>query len=164
LRGPPPFPVPFKFPSLEGCRGGFMRAKKILPYNPKLKERARELRKNSTLSEVLLWGHIKGKQISGYDFDRQKPIDNFIVDFFCNELMLAIEIDGETHNYRVSQDRERQMKLEGLGVRFLRFTDEEVKRNIGGVLSVIENWVANPPLHPSQEGIYSPPGSSAEET
>ena len=89
----------------------------------------------------------------GYDFDRQKPIDNFIVDFYCNELMLAIEIDGETHNFKVTRDFERQRRLEEFGVRFLRFTDEEVKQNLEGVMAVIEKWIRdNPPLHPSEEG------------
>ena len=106
-----------------------------------LKALARELRKNSTLSEVLLWRHLKSKQLLGYDFDRQKPMDNFIVDFFCNELMLAIEIDGATHNYKIGRDRERQKRLEGAGVRFLRFTDEYVKQNIEGVVCVIERWI-----------------------
>jgi very-short-patch-repair endonuclease len=129
------------------------KRKQILTYNPKLTERARELRKNSTFSEVLLWRHLKCKQILGYDFDRQKPIDNFIVDFFCNELMLAIEIDGETHNFKITRDIERQRILEEFGVRFLRFTDEEVKQNLEGVVSAIEEWIRdNPPLHPSEEG------------
>ena len=118
-----------------------MKRKNILPYNPLLKDLARDLRKNSTLSEVLLWRHLKGRQLLGYDFDRQKPIDNFIVDFFCNDLMLAIEIDGETHNYKMSRDRERQKRIEGMGVQFLRFTDEEVKQNIEGVVAMIENWI-----------------------
>ncbi len=131
-------------PLLGGVRGGFksaMNQKNILPYNPILKDLARELRNSSTLSEVLLWQHLKGKKILGYDFDRQKPIDNFIVDFFCSELMLAIEIDGETHNYKISRDKERQKKIEGIGVRFLRFTDDEIKQNLEGVLAVIERWV-----------------------
>jgi len=118
-----------------------MKRKIILPYNPMLKGRARELRKNSTLSEVLLWRHLKGRQMLGYDFDRQKPIGNFIVDFFCNELMLTIEIDGDSHNSKVDQDIERQKRLEGLGVRFLRFTDQEIKQNIEGVVSFIENSI-----------------------
>jgi very-short-patch-repair endonuclease len=121
-----------------GYNQSIMKRKVILPYNPILKDLARELRNHSTLSEVLLWKHLKGGQFLGYDFDRQKPIDNFIVDFFCNELMLAIEIDGATHNYKISQDRERQKRIEGLGVRFLRFTDEEVRQNIEGVVTVIE--------------------------
>ena len=138
-----------------------MKCKAIIPYDPKLKDLARQLRKNSTLSEVLLWKYLKGKHMLGYDFDRQKPIDNYIVDFFCNELMLAIEIDGDTHNYKIDKDEFRQKKLEGLGVRFLRFTDEDVKKNNEGVAMAIEDWIrrnpplhpTHPPLHPSQEGI-----------
>jgi very-short-patch-repair endonuclease len=130
-----------------------MKPKTIIPYNPKLKELAKQLRNNSTLSEVLLWKYLKGEQMLGYDFDRQKPIDNYIVDFFCNELMLAIEIDGETHNYKIDEDELRQKRLEELGVRLVRFTDEEVKKNIEGVVMTIERWMRrNPPLQPSQEG------------
>jgi len=72
--------------------------KRIIPYNSKIKELARRLRTNGTLSEVLLWKPLKGKQLLSYDFDRQKARGDYIVDFFCNELMLAIEIDGATHN------------------------------------------------------------------
>ena len=79
--------------------------------------------------------------MGGYDFDRQKIIGNFIVDFFCNELMLAIEIDGDSHNLKTDQDEERQKILEGSGVRFLRFTDEEVKKNLEGVVVAIELWI-----------------------
>jgi very-short-patch-repair endonuclease len=70
----------------------------IYPYNPKLKELARQLRNNSTFAEVLLWNELKNKQIKGYDFHRQKPILNYILDFFCSELKLAIEVDGLTHD------------------------------------------------------------------
>jgi very-short-patch-repair endonuclease len=92
--------------------------RKIIPYNPELKVLARELRKNMTLSEVLLWNELKQKQISEYDFDRQRPINNFIVDFYCKELSLAIEIDGDTHIYKYDYDEERQRALENLGVHF----------------------------------------------
>ncbi len=118
-----------------------MKKKTILPYNPNLKAIARQLRNNGTLSEALLWRYLKGKQMGGYDFDRQKIIGNFIVDFFCNELMLAIEIDGDSHNLKTDQDEERQKILEGSGVRFLRFTDEEVKKNLEGVVVAIELWI-----------------------
>ena len=124
-----------------------MKRKKILPYNPILKELARGLRANSTLSEVLLWKHLNGRQMLGYDFDRQKPIDNFIVDFFYSKLMLAIEIDGDTHNYKAARDDERQRRLEAFGIRFQRFADRDVKRNMEGVISVIENWIKDKP-HP----------------
>ena len=118
-----------------------MNRKQIISYNPNLKELARQLRKNSTLSEVLLWQYLKGKQMFGYDFDRQKPVDNYIVDFFCNELMLAIEIDGDTHNYKIERDIKRQKRLEASGIRFLRFTDKDVKENIEGVVMMIGEWI-----------------------
>ncbi len=69
-------------------------------YNPKLKELACKLRKNMTLSEVLLWNQLKRKKMKGYDFHRQKLIDKYIVDFFCPKLKLIIEIDGESHIYK----------------------------------------------------------------
>jgi very-short-patch-repair endonuclease len=120
-----------------------MKRRTIIPYNPKLKELARELRKRSTLSEILLWQHLKGKQMLGYDFHRQKPIDKYIVDFFCNELMLAIEIDGCSHDFEEVYvgDIARQQKLESLEIHFLRFDDREVKRDIHNVLRSIENWI-----------------------
>ena len=117
----------------------------ILKYNSKLLERAKKLRKNSTLSEVLLWGKIKRKQI-GYDFDRQRIIDQFIVDFYSKDLILAIEIDGNSHNDKVGADMERQSILEKLGVRFLRFNDLEVKNNLDNVIKVIISWINNNPL------------------
>jgi very-short-patch-repair endonuclease len=106
---------------------------KIILYNPKLKELARELRKNSTLSEVLLWLKIKGK-VMGVEFHRQVPIDNFIVDFYCHELMLAIEIDGSSHDDKQDYDQNRQLILENHGVKFIRFRDIDVKQSMGWVL------------------------------
>ncbi|WP_288982553.1 DUF559 domain-containing protein [uncultured Flavobacterium sp.] len=100
---------------------------KIIPYNPKLKEFARELRKNSTLSEVLLWQKIKNKAL-GVQFHRQVPMLEYIVDFYCHELMLAIEIDGNSHLYKYDYDRKRQGELEKAGVVFLRFTDLDIKK------------------------------------
>ena len=110
-------------------------------YNPKLKELSRNLRKNSPLSEVLIWQRLKKKQMLGLDFHRQKPIDEFIVDFFCSELNLVIEIDGETHRDKLRQDVNRQKRLESLGVHFLRFSDVDVKNNMEGVLIKIEEWI-----------------------
>ena len=130
------------------------KKRKIIPYNPELKEPARELRKNMTLSEVLLWNELKQRNMLGYDFDRQRPIGNCIVDFFCKELSLAIEIDGDTHIFKYDYDEERQRSLEKLGVSFLRFEDIEVKKNMNNVLRVIEDWIKNnkPTPDPSREG------------
>ena len=110
-------------------------------YTPKLKELARKLRKNMTLSEVLLWNQLKRKKMKGYDFHRQKPINNYIVDFFCPKLKLIIEIDGESHIYKGNEDVKRQKKLETLGFYFLRFKDIDIKKNIKDVLVSIENWI-----------------------
>jgi very-short-patch-repair endonuclease len=118
-----------------------MSRNKIIPYNPKLKQFARELRKNSTLSEILLWQQIKEKSL-GYQFHRQIPIDEYIVDFYCHELMLAIEIDGNSHNDKFNYDERRQIKLQSFGVSFIRFDDLNVKKNISGVIRALLNKIA----------------------
>jgi very-short-patch-repair endonuclease len=115
--------------------------RRFLHYNPKLKKRARELRNNSTLSEVLLWKELKGKQMMGYDFHRQKPIDNYIMDFYCPKLNLVIEVDGDSHFLRKQQDSDRQRRLEKLGLRFLRFDDLDVKFQMDRVLDTIRTWI-----------------------
>ncbi|MFI5140129.1 MAG: endonuclease domain-containing protein [Sphingobacteriales bacterium] len=113
-------------------------ANKIIKYNPILKEYARKLRKQSTLSEVLLWIQIKKKSL-GVEFHRQVPIDNYVVDFYCHELMLAIEIDGKSHEIDTvfENDIKRQKRLEELGVKFIRFNDLTVKKNMTGVLDTL---------------------------
>ncbi len=97
----------------------------------------------------------------GYDFHRQKPIDEFIVDFFCYDLMLAIEIDGSSHDTKIEYDKFRQKKLESLGIKFLRFDDLDVKQKIGWVLEEIQVWIESntrkdtPPIPPSRgESAY----------
>ena len=90
-------------------------------YNPKLTQRAKELRKNATFSERLLWKRLRGRQLLGYQFMRQKPIDNFIVDFYCNKLHLVIEINGQTHNGKVDYDKEREKRLKVMGLTVIRF-------------------------------------------
>ena len=114
-----------------------MSTNKIISYNRNLKNLARQLRKNSTLAEVLLWQNIKGKSY-GYEFHRQVPINEYIVDFYCHELNLAIEIDGNTHDYNFDKDQARQKQLESLGINFIRFQDRDVKRNLNDVLRALE--------------------------
>lgn len=112
---------------------------KIIPYNKNLKEFARYLRNNSTLGEVLLWNALKGKQILGHQFYRQRPMNRYIVDFYCKTLNLVIEIDGSSHDSEEAQQKDmiRQEILEKYGVTFLRFADHEVKQNLGGVVEAI---------------------------
>ena len=115
--------------------------RKIIPYNPKLKERAKKLRKNMTQTEIMLWLELRGKKMRGYDFDRQRPIHNYIVDFYCKDLMLALEVDGESHYGNEKKDIKRQRKIESYGVRFLRFDDMEVRYKMEKVLEKIGNWI-----------------------
>ncbi|HLG39867.1 MAG TPA: DUF559 domain-containing protein [Chitinophagaceae bacterium] len=90
--------------------------RKIIPYNPKLKELAKQLRQNMTFSEVKLWNELKNGQMMGYDFDRQRPIGNYIVDFFCKDLQLGIEVDGITHldEKVIVKDFVRQEEIESM--------------------------------------------------
>ena len=113
----------------------------FVPYNPRLKELARQLRNNSTLSEVLLWNELKRNQMMEYDFHRQKPIEEYIVDFYCPTLSLAIEIDGESHFLKREVDVERQRRLGRLGIQFLRFDDLNVKFRMDEVLESIREWI-----------------------
>jgi len=119
-----------------------MPSNKIIHYNPNLKEKARILRKNSTLSEIILWKNIKNRSL-GYEFHRQVPIDEFIVDFYCHEIPLAIEIDGYTHDFNFENDETRQKKLEGKGIYFIRFSDNDVKHNINDVLRALEITISD---------------------
>jgi len=110
-------------------------------YNKKLKSLSRELRSKSTLSEVLLWDQLKNRKMRGYQFMRQKPIGNHIVDFYCSKLKLVIEIDGESHIDKFNEDKIRQQKLESSGISLLRFSDLDIKNNMDGVLKEIEMWI-----------------------
>ena len=117
--------------------------RKILPYNPNLKELARQLRRHMTFSEVKLWSELKNGKMMGYDFDRQRPIGNYIVDFYCKDLMLVMEVDGITHDDEIviENDAVRQKELEAMGVSFLRFNALDVVHDINNVLITIEGWI-----------------------
>jgi len=96
-----------------------------------------------TFSEVKLWNEIKNGKLMGYDFDRQRPIGNFIVDFYCKDLQLAIEIDGITHEEHKAllKDKIRQEDLEILGVKFLRFDAVLVINKVEAVVREIRIWI-----------------------
>jgi len=113
-----------------------------------MKQIARTLRKNMTLSEILLWQQLKKKQVLGYDFHRQKPIDEYVVDFYCPRLKLVLEIDGDSHDGKEDADRIRQEKLESLGLTILRFWDSDVKSNVDGVVEQLREWIEARITHP----------------
>jgi len=115
----------------------------FLPYNKNLKEFSRDLRSHSTLSEILLWQKLRASQFRGYAFNRQKPLGNYIVDFYCLKLDLVIEVDGNSHFFEESvvEDQERQKVIERMGLNFLRFSDLEVKRSMPSVLEEIGYFI-----------------------
>lgn len=96
-----------------------------------------------TIGEAMTWNILKQKRMLGYDFDRQRPIHNYIVDFYCKDLMPAIEIDGSSHDYdeAIARDAIRQSELEKLGVRFIRIRDEVVREDVDSAFHIIHDWI-----------------------
>ncbi len=118
-------------------------------------KKRRYLRRNMTKAEVFLWSKLKGKQLNGLKFRRQYGINNYVVDFYCPELELAIEIDGDVHYYdsRTVFDEKRQKDIEALGIKVLRYTNNDVIKNIEGVLSdIIATTPHSPPSQGGDEG------------
>ena len=111
---------------------------RYLPYNKKLKQYSRNLRNDSTRAEITLWNELRAAQL-GYTFNRQKPLQKFIVDFYCKPLHLVIEVDGITHwdEEQIKQDKIRQTILEKMDLHFLRFDDDEVLHDVENVLRTI---------------------------
>lgn len=118
----------------------------MLPFDRQLKPLARALRKNMTDAEQLIWSKIRGKQIGGVQFYRQKNVGHYIVDFYCPKGKLVIEIDGGQHyeKERTKEDRKRDDYLQGLGLNVMRFSDIDVLKNINGILERIYEHLKSP--------------------
>jgi len=113
-----------------------------LPFNPALADRAKQLRQARNLSEVLLWQQIKRGQFKGLDFDRQKIIGDYIVDFYCAEKRVVIEIDGITHDeQKADYDEKRDKFLVGLGLKVIHIPDKDVKKKISDVIMLLEKEI-----------------------
>ncbi len=112
-----------------------------LPYNHSLKSRARSLRKAGNFSEVLFWQEIKKRQIYNLDFDRQKVIGNYIVDFYCASLGLVIEIDGISHDGKSEYDKLRKEYLKSLGLKIIVFQDIDVKRRLCDLIDDLKYFI-----------------------
>jgi len=113
-------------------------------YNKNLRPFARQLRNNGTKAEACLWKYVlRAGNMKGYDFKRQRPVLNYIADFCCEELKLVIEVDGITHYNEegAMRDKQKDEALKQAGYSVLRFTDDDVLKNIGGVAHVIEDWI-----------------------
>jgi len=104
---------------------------------PATLETARMLRNRMTNSEKLLWEKLKGKQLLGLRFRRQHPIDFFIVDFYCHDARLVIEIDGEIHKDQAEYDDGREAEIERFNIKVIRFTNYEVNNDIESVIAKI---------------------------
>lgn len=131
-------------PSARGCLKGGGGQKTIAmysKYNPNLKETSQKLRKTMTKAEACLWKYVLKAKKTGHSFKRQKPIDNYIVDFVCTELKFIIEVDGESHNDEEigKNDIIRQKELERKGYIVMRFTDDEIITSINSVSQVIND-------------------------
>lgn len=127
-------------------KGGLKKSsmkRRIIPYDPNRKAFAKKLRSGMTFSEVKLWQELKRGKMGGYDFDRQRPIGKFIVDFYCKDLQLALEVDGITHDNEeaLRRDKVRQEELEKLGVSFLRFDAMLVINDVEAVLKELAAWI-----------------------
>jgi very-short-patch-repair endonuclease len=111
-------------------------------------DRARKLRQTMTDTEQKLWYYLRNRQLEGHKFRRQQEIDQYIVDFVCNDAMLIIELDGGQHAEQQEYDERRTRYLEAKGYRVLRFWNNEALTKIESVLEVILEAVASPPPHP----------------
>jgi len=102
--------------------------------SPELAQRARELRSNQTPAEQVLWEKLRGNRLNGLHFRRQQVIGGFIVDFYCHRAGLALELDGEIHEFQREYDSEREKLLAEYGIRVMRFRNDEVVEDLPGVL------------------------------
>lgn len=135
-------------------------SRNIFLYNNRLKRRARFLRVRQTDAETNLWYKLKSKQL-GYKFRRQHPIDKYILDFYCSEKKLGIELDGGQHatEINIHYDQRRTVILSSYGIKILRFWDNDVFQNINGVLEEILRHLQAKRTSPSPllqgEGIFT---------
>ena len=113
-------------------------------YNKNLQPYANRLRKEMTKAEACLWKYVlRASKMKGFQFRRQRPVMQYIADFMCKELMLIIEVDGSIHQLEeiIKNDEVRQKALEAAGFTVLRFTNEEVLKDIQSVYSYLEDWI-----------------------
>lgn len=144
-------------PPLEGCPQGGVASYKIittinntpiirnfvenLPYNPALNRLTKGKRKEGILSEVLFWQQVHKRLFYKIDFDRQRIIGNYIVDFYVKTLGLVVEIDGSSHDDKVEYDTKRQTYLENLGLKVYRIQDIDVKKNLSFVMMALSAYI-----------------------
>jgi very-short-patch-repair endonuclease len=154
--------VPAFSPPLAGVGGGNLMMTNNTnnhAYNKALRPLAHKLRSEMTKAEASLWKYVlKARKMKGYQFRRQRPVLSYIADFMCLELRLVIEVDGITHAFEETavKDDRKDRDLAAIGIRVLRFSDDDVLKNIHGVAKRIEDVVeeikASTPCAPASEG------------
>ncbi len=133
-----------------------------IPYNEKLKEKARQLRNNSTPAEIKFWGNLRKMPFhQQHPFNRQKPLGGFIVDFYCHSLGLVVEIDGDSHGEVAAKvyDQKRTLWLKNHGLEIFRFSNHEVMEEIDGVMETLQTFIETKqkeeaPQPPSEKGEF----------
>ncbi len=144
-----PFPLLTKegwTPDSVNREDGVVESTMTMVFNKaSIKGKRKQLRRSMPEAEVILWSQLKNRQISGIKFRRQYSVGGYVVDFYCPKNKLAIEIDGDSHYMANApeRDEERQKWIEQFGIRFLRFTNDNVRKNLYGVLDAIEEAVCD---------------------
>ena len=117
----------------------------FIKYDKRLTEIARENRKNPTTAETLIWQKLlRSKQFENHKFHRQKPIGPYIVDFYCSELGLVIEIDGDSHAEQAEYDDQRTAFLESQGLRVIRYANRDILNNLPGIYEHLQTNLETP--------------------
>ena len=116
----------------------------MLPYRRDLTRVARRLRRDATVPERLLWSRLRRRQL-GVRFLRQRPIGSYVVDFYCPERRLVVEVDGRSHDGQGPEDAVRQKALENKGLTVLRETNDDVIRDLDGVIRRLRAWLDEEP-------------------
>ena len=119
----------------------FRRKIEFLPKNKELLARSRSLRKGYVLSEVIFWKQVRNKEFHQIDFDRQRIIGNYIVDFYIKSLGVVIEIDGSSHDDKEEEDEKRQKFLESLDLKVYRISDFRIKHDLANVMKELEDYI-----------------------
>ena len=119
----------------------FRRKIEALPKNKELLARSRSLRKGYVLSEVIFWKQVRSKDFHQIDFDRQRIIGNYIVDFYIKSLGLVIEIDGSSHDNKEEYDGRRELFFETLNLKVYRISDFRVKHDLANVMKELEEYI-----------------------
>ena len=111
-------------------------------YNPKLLDRSHKMSREMTIPEKNIWFKIlSNKKLLGFKFVKQKIIHNYILDFYCSQLLLCIEIDGESHNNSMEYDNQRDSFLKSIGIKTLRITNEDAIHNFEAVYIFLESQI-----------------------